>query len=157
MSEFSLKVNGKKYDIDCSPETPLIYVLRNQLNLMGAKLGCGLEQCGACAVLANGEKVLSCVRAASEFKDQEIITVEGLVRDGEPSTVQKAFIQEGAAQCGYCTAGLVVAVTALLNKKTQPSREEISSALHDHLCRCGSHFRVLKAIDRAKQAFKNAG
>ena len=118
----------------------------------GAKFGCGLEQCGACAVLIDGEPVLSCVRAVSEFDGQNITTVEGLSENGEPNAVQCAFIAESAAQCGYCTSGLVVATTALLKRNPQPSREDINEALADHLCRCGSHVRVLKAIDRLAAA-----
>ena len=148
MAKISLKVNGKTHEVDCDPATPLIYVLRNQLDLVGAKLGCGLEQCGACAVMVDGDHVLSCVRAASEFVGSEITTVEGLAKDGRPSALQQAFIDEGAAQCGYCTAGLVVAATALLEKNPKPDDAEIREALHEHLCRCGSHLRVLKAIDR---------
>ncbi|MBK19091.1 MAG: (2Fe-2S)-binding protein [Rhodospirillaceae bacterium] len=147
MTSFSLNVNGRTCEVECDPATPLIYVLRNHLDLVGAKLGCGLEQCGACAILVDGERVLSCVRAASEFEGAEITTVEGLVQDGEPSVVQQAFIEEGAAQCGYCTAGLVIATTALLEKTPRPDDTEIQSALNDHLCRCGSHARVLRAID----------
>ena len=156
MQKFSLKVNGKTFDANCVAETPLIYVLRNQLDLVCTKLGCGLEQCGSCAVLVNGEQVLSCVRAASEFVGTEITTVEGLAVEGKPTIIQQAFIEEGAAQCGYCTAGLVIAATALIKKNPQPSREEIIEALSDHLCRCGSQLRVLKAIDRAVQAGGNA-
>jgi nicotinate dehydrogenase subunit A len=151
MTKISLKVNGKMHEVECDPATPLIYILRNQLELVGAKLGCGLEQCGACAVMVDGEHVLSCVRAASEFADAEITTVEGLAKDGKPSALQQAFIDEGAAQCGYCTAGLVVAATALLEKNPKPDDAEIREALHEHLCRCGSHLRVLKAIDRIIQ------
>ena len=151
MTKIYLKVNGKMHEVDCDPATPLIYILRNQLELVGAKLGCGLEQCGACAVMVDGEHVLSCVRAASEFEGVEITTVEGLAKDGKPSALQQAFIDEGAAQCGYCTAGLVVAATALLDKNPKPDDVEIREALHEHLCRCGSHLRVLKAIDRVIQ------
>ena len=148
MVEISLKVNGETFTVECDPATPLLYVLRNQLDLVGAKLGCGLEQCGACAVLVDGEHVLSCVRPASEFEGAEITTVEGLAKGGRPSALQRAFIEEGAAQCGYCTAGLVVAATALLEKNSKPDDGEIRAALQEHLCRCGSHLRVLKAIDR---------
>lgn len=143
-----LTVNGEPRELDADPSTPLIYVLRNDLGLKGTKLGCGLEQCGACAVLVDGESVLSCNRAASEFADRKIVTVEGL---GE-NAVQQAFIAENAAQCGYCTPGLIVAVTALLAKSRKPSRAEIATALDKHLCRCGSHTRVLKAIARAAEA-----
>ena len=148
MAKITLRVNGAPHEIDADPSTPLVFVLRNRLGLTGAKVGCGLEQCGACAVLVDGESVLSCVRAVSEFEGSDIRTIEGLVADGTPSAVQQAFIDEGAAQCGYCTAGLVVATTALLNRDPNPDRQAINAALADHLCRCGSHLRVLKAIDR---------
>ena len=127
---------------------PLIFALRNHLSLTGAKLGCGLEQCGACTVLVDGEPVQSCVRAVSEFEGKDVVTVEGIGARETGQAVQEAFIAEGAAQCGYCTAGLVVATTALLERNDNPSRAEIAEALYDNLCRCGSHARVLAAIDR---------
>ncbi len=148
MTRIALRVNGASHEVEADPSTPLIYVLRNQLDLTGAKLGCGLEQCGACAVLVDGEPVLSCVRAVSEFEGNDIVTVEGLAEDGAPSQIQQAFMDEGAAQCGYCTPGIVVATTALLNRNPNPDDAEIREALNDHLCRCGSHARVLAAIDR---------
>ena len=143
-----LQVNGVSHQVEADPSTPLVYVLRNQLGLTGTKLGCGLEQCGSCTVLVDGEPVMSCVRAVSEFGECEIVTVEGLAGGGEFSDVQRAFIQENAAQCGYCTPGIVVAVTALLNRIPQPGDGDIRAALDGHLCRCGSHSRVLKAIER---------
>jgi len=143
-----LQVNGVSHHVETDPSTPLIYILRNQLELTGTKLGCGLEQCGSCTVLVDGEPVLSCVRAVSEFTNCEIVTVEGLAEDGKFSDVQRAFIEENAAQCGYCTPGIVVAVTALLSKNQRPGDAEIREALTGHLCRCGSHSQVLKAIDR---------
>ncbi|MDH3242704.1 MAG: (2Fe-2S)-binding protein [Alphaproteobacteria bacterium] len=143
-----LKVNGETREIDADPDTPLIFVLRNQLNLTGPKLGCGQEKCGACVVLVDGVATNSCVRAASEFQGQDIVTIEGLAENGDLSAVQKAFLAEGAAQCGYCTAGMIVATTGLLNRNPRPTAGEIEQALHDHLCRCGSHRRVLTAIER---------
>ncbi len=143
-----LHVNGTSHRVEADPSTPLIFVLRNQLGLTGAKLGCGLEQCGSCAVLVDGEPVLSCVRAVSEFEGSEIVTIEGLAEGGNPSEIQRAFIEESAAQCGYCTPGIVVAVTALLNRNQRPGDAEIREALDGHLCRCGSHSLVLRAIDR---------
>lgn len=148
MAQMELQVNGVSHHVEADPSTPLIFILRNQLELTGTKLGCGLEQCGSCTVLVDGEPVLSCVRAVSEFGNCEIITVEGLAKGGECSDVQRAFIEEGAAQCGYCTPGIVVAVTALLSKNQRPGDGDIREALTGHLCRCGSHSRVLKAIDR---------
>ena len=148
MTTIALRVNGTTHDIEADPSTPLIFVLRNELGLTGAKLGCGLEQCGACAVLVDGEAVQCCVRAASEFEGRDIVTVEGLAADGHGSDVQRAFIAEGAAQSGYCTPGIVVAVTALLGRMRDPGEADIREALHGHLCRCGSHARVVKAIHR---------
>ena len=148
MASMELHVNGALRHVEADPSTPLLFVLRNQLDLTGAKLGCGLEQCGSCAVLVDGESVLSCVRPVSEFKDNKIVTVEGLTEGGSPSEIQSAFIEEGASQCGYCTPGIVVAVTALLNRNQQPSDAEIREALNEHLCRCGSHSLVLRAINR---------
>jgi len=130
------------------PPVDGLAVLRNRLGLMGAKLGCGLEQCGACAVIADGEKVLSCVRAVSEFEGSEIVTVEGLAGDGELNPVQRAFLDENAAQCGYCTSGLIVALTAFLENAPKPDRQGALAALDGHLCRCGAHPDVLRAIDR---------
>ena len=123
-------------------------MLRNELGLMGAKLGCGLEQCGACAVIADGEKVLSCVRAVSEFEGRRITTVEGLAEGGDLNPVQRAFLEAGAAQCGYCTSGLVVALTAYLDAAERPDRQGAVEALKGHLCRCGAHADVLRAVDR---------
>ena len=148
MSRLALIVNGAVREIEADPDTPLIYVLRDRLGLLGAKLGCGLEQCGACAVIADGEKVLSCVRAASEFAGAEIVTVEGLAGDGALDPVQRAFLEEGAAQCGYCTAGLIVALSAFLKAEPEPDRAGAVAALDGHLCRCGAHADVLRAIDR---------
>ena len=148
MAQMELQVNGVSHHIETDPSTPLIFILRNQLELTGTKLGCGLEQCGSCTVLVDGEPVLSCVRAVSEFGNREIVTVEGLAEDGKYSDVQRAFIEENAAQCGYCTPGIVVAVTALLSKNRRPGDAEIREALTGHLCRCGSHSQVLKTIDR---------
>ncbi len=148
MTKIALRVNGASHEIEADPSTPLIFVLRNQLDFTGPKLGCGLEQCGACIVLADGEPVLSCVRAVSEFAGADIVTAEGLMQGGAGNRVQQAFIAEGAAQCGYCTPGIVVATTALLARKPKPARADIVETLHCHLCRCGSHVRVLRAIDR---------
>lgn len=148
MAKLTLRVNGTAQEIEADESMPLIFALRNHLGLVGAKLGCGLEQCGACAVLVDGEPVLSCVRAVSEFENAEITTIEGLAKDGQPNALQQAFIEEGAAQCGYCTSGIVIAATALLDNNKQPDRADIAEALKDHLCRCGSHTRVLAAIDR---------
>ncbi len=145
----TLRVNGQSHEASADPDTPLIYVLRNELKLKGTKLGCGQELCGACAVLADGRPVLSCVSAVSAFEGVEITTVEGIGDNDTGRRVQNAFVDTSAAQCGYCTAGLVVAATGLLKKTRNPSRAEIVEALTPHLCRCGSHPRVIDAVERA--------
>lgn len=149
MTAPELRVNGKRHEVAGDPSQPLIFVLRNQLGLTGAKLGCGLEQCGACAVLVDGRRALSCSRPAAEFAGAEIVTAEALGEDPAGARVQAAFVAEGAAQCGYCTPGLAVAATALLKEEPAPSEERIRAALNDNLCRCGSHGSVLAAVRRA--------
>lgn len=144
-----LMVNGAEVSVTSDPETPLVYVLRNELGLKGAKIGCGLEQCGACAVLVDGQPVLTCATPAAAFEGREIVTVEGLSDTPAGARVQAAFVAEAAAQCGYCTPGLVVAVTALVQRADKPDRAAIRAALAPHLCRCGSHTRVLRAAEAA--------
>ena len=148
MNTFLLNINGAVRKVEADPAMPLVYVLRNRLGLMGAKLGCGLEQCGACAVIADGEKVLSCVRTVSEFEGRAITTIEGLAEEGELNPVQRAFLDAGAAQCGYCTSGLIVALTAYVEAEERPDRRGALEALEGHLCRCGAHADVLRAVDR---------
>jgi len=146
---FTLKVNGAVHEIDADPAAPLLLVLRNQLGLIGAKLGCGLEQCGACAVLVDGEAVLTCNAAAADFQGRDIVTVEGLAggaSGGALNAVQQAFVRAGAAQCGYCIPGMVVAATALFDANPQPGDDEITAALAPQLCRCGTHARILAAL-----------
>jgi len=145
----TLRLNGALHEITSPPDTPLIFVLRNELKLKGTKLACGLEQCGACAVLVDGRSVLSCVTAVDAFDGQDITTVEGIGATEMGARVQEAFMAESAAQCGYCTAGLVVASTALLTGNPDPDRDTVAAALTPHLCRCGSHPRVFRAIARA--------
>jgi aerobic-type carbon monoxide dehydrogenase small subunit (CoxS/CutS family) len=151
MPSLELQVNGKSHHLDTDSDTPLLQVLRNQLGLTGAKLGCGLEQCGACAVLVDGESRLTCAAAASEFEGKNIVTVEGLATGGTLSNVQRAFVTETAAQCGYCTPGMVIAVTGLFQREPKPSDARVREALAGHLCRCGSHTRILAAIDRLRR------
>lgn len=146
MATISLQVNGKTHQVEVAPSTPLVFVLRDHLGLTGTKLGCGLEQCGACAVLVNGCSTLSCAAAATDFGGKSIITVEGLARDGQLSRVQKAFVDAGAAQCGYCIPGLVIATTALVASNPDADDDAINATLEPHLCRCGSHGRVLAAV-----------
>ncbi|MGB5869453.1 MAG: (2Fe-2S)-binding protein [Albidovulum sp.] len=144
-----LTINGKSYKIRSKPDTPLIYVLRDELGLKGTKLGCGLEQCGACAVLVDGQPVLSCVSAVEAFSAKDITTIEGISASEIGRRVQHAFVETSAAQCGYCTAGLVVAATALLTRTPAPDTGTITRALTPHLCRCGSHPRVMRAVKLA--------
>lgn len=143
-----LHINGETRKVTADPSTPLIFVLRNELGLTGAKLGCGLEQCGCCTVLVDGVARQSCVAPVSQFEGAEITTVEGLSEDGRPGPVQRAFIAEAAAQCGYCTPGLVIAVEALRRRETTPDAAAVREALAGHLCRCGTHAAVLRAVER---------
>ena len=144
----ALTINGQSHATEVAPDTPLVFVLRNELGLTGTKIGCASEQCGACAVLVNGESTLSCVRPVADFVDQKVVTIEGLAEDAVGRSVQQAFIEEGAAQCGYCTPGIVIATTAMLNQISQPTPADINGALDRHLCRCGSQPRVLAAIQQ---------
>ena len=141
-----LRVNGAEHRVASDPDTPLAYVLRNELKLKGTKIGCGLEQCGACMVLIDGEAQPSCTAPVEGFAGREITTVEGIADDETGRRVQAAFVAHTAAQCGYCTAGLVVAATALLKRDPAPERAAVLEALKPNLCRCGSHPRVLRAV-----------
>ena len=155
METLSLTVNGVTQEITCDPSTPLLYILRNDLGLTGAKLGCGLEQCGACAVMIDGEATFCCNRPVGEITEKDIVTVEAPSNDPVGAAVQRALLAEGAAQCGYCTTGIVVAATSLLKENPAPDRNAIVAGLEDHLCRCGSHARVIAAIGRAAQELAN--
>ena len=148
IATLTLRVNEETHTLEVDPSTPLVYVLRNRLGLTGVKVGCSLEQCGACAVLVDGESTLCCVAPAVQFHERDIITVEGLRDHPVGAAVQRAFVEAGAAQCGYCTPGMVVAVTALLCREHHPAEANIREALQPHLCRCGSHTRVLAAARR---------
>lgn len=141
----SLRVNGVAHDIRSDASTPLVYVLRDELGLTGTKLGCGLEQCGACAVLVDGVSTLSCNAPVGQFAGREIETVEAA---GNPllDRVRAAFVEAGAAQCGYCIPGMVIAATGLLRSRAAPDEAAIRAALQPHLCRCGTHVRVLRAV-----------
>ena len=142
----NLEVNGVSRRVRVAADEPLALVLRNRLGLTGVKVGCALEQCGACAVLVDGESTLTCMRPAADFEGRRIETVEGLGTPAAPGPVQQALIDERAAQCGYCTPGIVVAVTALLRKDPHPGEGAIRAALTPHLCRCGAHPGVLRAV-----------
>ncbi len=149
MAEFTLRVNGEDRSVEAESDSPLLSVLRYQLDLNGPKFGCGLAQCGACTVLADGDAIRSCQTSVSEAVDREIVTLEGLADDGALSTVQQAFIDEQAAQCGYCIVGMIMSAEALLNDNANPSDEEIRNAMAGNLCRCGTHTRILRAVKRA--------
>jgi nicotinate dehydrogenase subunit A len=145
-----LRVNGKEQEVHVDPQTPLLYVLRNQLALNGPKFGCGLSQCGACMVLFDGEANPSCLIAVERAAKMEITTLEGLAdENGNLHRVQQAFIDEQAAQCGFCLNGLVMASVGLLNKNPAPSEEDIQAGLYRNICRCGVHARVVRAIKKA--------
>ena len=143
-----ITVNGKAHDVRATPDTPLLYVLRDELELDGPKFGCGLAQCGACTVIVEGKAVRSCVLPVASVLSP-VTTVEGLGTPAHPHPVQRAFIAEQAAQCGYCISGMVVAAAALLAKNHAPTDAQIYQALDGNLCRCGSHLRITRAIKRA--------
>jgi nicotinate dehydrogenase subunit A len=144
-----LKVNGCDHDLDIDPSTPLLYVLRDDLQLNGAKFGCGLGQCGACTVLADGRAVFACLMPAAAAEGRDIVTVEGLGSVESPGRVQKAFLDEQAAQCGYCIAGMIMRAEALLRTKPHLAEGDIREAMQPNLCRCGTHMRILRAVRRA--------
>ena len=152
MATLTLLVNGAARTAEADPDTPLLYVLRGDLALTGSKFGCGLAQCGACTVLVAGRPVRSCVTPVSAVTGQPITTIEGLGSPERPDPVQAAFIAEQAAQCGYCTAGMVVTARALLEQNRRPTEADVKQALAGNLCRCGSHVRVIRAVLRAAAA-----
>lgn len=149
---FTISVNGAKHAVDAAGNTPLLYVLRNDLELNGPKYGCGLGECGACAVLVGDRAVRSCAVPLSAVEDRPVTTLEGLASETGPHPVQAAFIKENAAQCGYCLNGMIIATVALLRRNPTPSEVEIREALRHHLCRCGTHVEILAAVRRAALA-----
>jgi nicotinate dehydrogenase subunit A len=148
----TLTVNGRTHRLDLDPDTPLLYVLRNDLGLNGPKFGCGLAQCGACTVLVDGRTELSCVTPLSAVAEREIVTLEGLGTRERPHPLQTAFIEEQAMQCGFCVNGVVLTAAALLREDPEPSEARIRRALAGTLCRCGAHGRMVRAIQRAAKA-----
>ena len=142
-------VNGNAVDVAVGGDTPLLDVLRNHLGLKGAKFGCGLEQCGSCMVLIDGSPEKSCGKALSTVSGKSVLTIEGLGSPEQPHPLQTAFLDEQAGQCGYCLPGILISAKALLDRNPAPSRREIALALDDNICRCGSHIRILKAVERA--------
>src|SRR5712672_3458769 len=147
----SLKVNGVRRSVPAEPDTPLLYVLRNDLELNGAKFGCGLAQCGACTVLIDGRAVRSCVTPIGSVAKSDITTIEGLGSVDKPHVLQQAFIAEQAAQCGYCINGMIMSAKELLDRNPQPSEGDVRAALAGNLCRCGTHNRIIRAVLRAAQ------
>ena len=155
MSKVELKVNGGSHDVDADPSTPLLYILRNDLDLRGPRFGCGLGQCGACKVIINGTAVFSCITPVSSVKG-EITTLEGLSSNGRLDPVQQAWIDEQAPQCGFCQNGQIMTAKALLEKNPHPSDAQIREAMNGTLCRCMSYFRVQSAIRRAIKTMAEA-
>jgi nicotinate dehydrogenase subunit A len=149
MATIALTVNGRSRTVDTDPATPLLYVLRDNLQLNGPRFGCGLSQCGACTVIMNGAAVRSCSTPVSAAGGKNIITLEGLGSVERPHFLQKAFVEEQAAQCGFCMNGIIMNAKVLLDRNTNPSVNEIRQGLANVLCRCGSHLRVIRAIQRA--------
>jgi nicotinate dehydrogenase subunit A len=147
--QLTLNVNGKDRQVAAAPDTPLLYVLRDDLGLHGPKFGCGLGECGACTVMMNGAAIRSCLTPAAAVTGAKIVTLEGLGSIEKPHPVQQAFIAEQAAQCGYCINGMIMTAAAFLEKKPHPTRAEIIAALNANLCRCGTHMRIVRAVERA--------
>ena len=145
----TLTVNGTSHEVDAAPDTPLLYVLRNDLGLTGPKFGCGLGQCGACTVHIDGVAIRSCTTPVSSAARGPITTIEGLGTPEKPHPVQQAFIEEQAAQCAYCINGMIMSTAALIARNKQPTREQIRSTLNANLCRCGTHMRIVRAVEKA--------
>jgi nicotinate dehydrogenase subunit A len=160
MSTYRLNVNGSVHMVDADPDTPLLYVLRNDLGLNGAKFGCGLGQCGACTVTLDGKAAMSCLVPVAAIGTRAVGTVEGLGRPDAPGVLQQAFIDEQAAQCGYCIAGMIMRASDLLAHTPAPTDAQIRRHMQTNLCRCGTHMRILRAVRRAADTLsgkKNAG
>jgi nicotinate dehydrogenase subunit A len=145
----NLIVNGRSVAVDIDPTIPLLDVLRNQLDLKGSRYGCGLEQCGSCMVLVDGEPEYSCARETGSVAGRAITTIEGLGTPDNPHPIQRAFLEEQAGQCGYCLSGIIISAKALLDRNPNPSRTDIVAALDKHLCRCGTHTRIIAAVQKA--------
>ena len=152
----TLSINGKPQQLDVEPDTPLLYVLRDDLELHGAKFGCGLSQCGACTAIVDGKAVRSCSIVVSKLAGKQVTTLEGLGSSAKPHPIQQAFIDEGAAQCGYCINGMIMTSKALLDRTPDPSEKQIRQALAGNLCRCGTHPRIVRAVKRAAAAMKRS-
>jgi nicotinate dehydrogenase subunit A len=149
MAKLSLRVNGRSHVVDSDADVPLLYVLRNDLQLNGPKFGCGLAQCGACTVVMDGNAIRSCVTPVSTVQNKQVTTLEGLGSTKKMHKIQQAFVDEQAAQCGYCINGMIMSTKALLDKTPKPTDTQIKEALAGNLCRCGTHIRILRAVKRA--------
>ena len=149
MAKITLRINGKNQTIDAEPDMPLLYALRNDLQLNGPKFGCGLAQCGACTVLMDGNAIRSCVTPVSAAQNKPVTTLEGLGNTKKMHKIQQAFVDEQAVQCGYCINGMIMSTKALLDKNPKPTDGQIKEALAGNLCRCGTHIRILRAVKRA--------
>jgi len=157
MEPTSLIVNGSTVSVTADGDTPLLDILRNHLGLFGTKFGCGQEQCGCCMVLVDGHPEKSCGKALSTVAGKAIATIEGLGTPDRPHPLQQAFLDEQAGQCGYCLPGILISAKALLDRNAAPSRAEIAEALDDNICRCGSHIRILRAVERAAARLREGG
>ncbi len=154
MATYKLQINGRTYEANVEPDTPLLWVLRDNLGLVGTKYGCGIAQCGACTVHVNGNAMRSCIYPVSAAANAKITTIEGLESNGELHAVQKAWDEVDVAQCGYCQAGQIMTATALLNKNPNPSEEEIENAMNGNICRCGTYHRIREAVALAATKLK---
>ena len=155
--KFEIRVNGEPRQVEAEADLPLIYVLRNELGLTGTRYGCGLEQCGSCMVLIDGEPSYACARAMDSVAGRTVQTIEDLGTVADPHPLQQAFLDEQAGQCGYCLSGILISAKALLDRNPSPSRADIVAALDGHLCRCGAHSRIIRAVDRAAAMLRGEG
>jgi nicotinate dehydrogenase subunit A len=151
MAKLAIRVNGKRHVVQAAHDTPLLYVLRNELHLRGPRFGCGLSECGACTVQVDGKAIRSCVTPVSDVAHKQVTTLEGLGSSAKPGKVQQAFIDNQAAQCGYCTNAMIMAADAFLKTHPHPSEDEIKREMTPYLCRCGTHFRIVAAIKDASK------
>lgn len=152
-----LTVNDKSVSVTAAETTPLLFVLRNELDLKGIRYGCGLEQCGSCMILVDGEPVYACAREVGTVAGRRVTTIEGIGSAADPHPLQAAFLDEQAGQCGYCLSGIIISAKALLDRNPSPSRAEIIEALDRHLCRCGAHPRILRAVEKAATMLREGG
>ncbi len=157
MATIQIRLNGQPVTLSGDEERPLLWILRTDLALTGAKYGCGEGLCGACTVLVNGEAVLSCQTAAKDVAGAEVVTIEGLAQNGNLHPIQQAFIDHDALQCGFCTPGMILKTHSFLSENPQPTQDEIIAAMDDNLCRCGSHVRIVQAIQTAAKRMQKGG